>query len=154
MAVKTVLLGSSNAFSEGSHLWCIPSIESSSWGQKLDWLLNFQISRANAWTKPQLTKEQRDQLVVYGVQFQELALPEPRPLLLSAIRHLPAQWVLCQQSVELDPWLQGLQKVWLDLGQPSLRIFLPKGTATDTPSALMKSWKGNESLEVTFVAEP
>lgn len=122
------LLSLASAFNPGHDLWIVPTAAESRWTLRLDWYLNFQIIRAGRHARPQ-----KDAAVEQVLQEIEWSPPNPRldrqsPLLVSCDGRLPARWVaVVPGSSKLSDWTESIEKIWRDLQQPTLKIFLPTG---------------------------
>ena len=124
MGVKTLYL--SGALGAGSDLWIVPDLSQSSWTRKLDWYLNYQISRSKLYRSFELSAQLKKLILENDLDIGEHDLGLPAPLMIGSIHRLPNQ-----QTVELPPlnpkskWIEHAHTVWHRLGKPSLRLFLP-----------------------------
>lgn len=144
------LLKESLVYSEGANLWVISDKPSSTWSQQLDWYLNFQISKAESFERSEISKELHAILAEEEIPKVKIPNQEGSPLLIASRKHLPnAMTVIIPfQKEEQEAWLQSIQKTWLQLGKPSLRVFLPEELAAADFVAFSDS---NLSGEVTYV---
>ncbi len=141
-----------HAFSTGSPLWIIPSPTAETpLLRRIDWYLNFQLSRArthqsrtlDASLKDILTKNHLESLFTVNGPANL-----PAPLAVIADEHLPANIV-----VELPPsnpqnWVQAAHSVWTEFGKPNVRVFLPQKI---DPDFFAKYWPNAPTDEVSLV---
>lgn len=120
------ILSPVNAFNPGSDLWCLPHFEHSRWVKKVDWYLNFQLTKSLLHEKkvhaPQLTKLIEDT----GSPIFKSPLPEKKSLMISSDKLLPNRWTIMvpyEQNISL--WVSEIQKIYTQMKSPTLRIFLP-----------------------------
>ncbi len=139
-------------YQDGSQLWVIPDKSSSNWAQKLDWYLNFQISKADSFKRPEISEPLRAILIEEEVEPTVIPAQEGQPLLIASPRHLPNLMtiVLSYHQQDEDLWLSSLEKTWIELGKPSLRVFLPKNFSLSKFSEFSKS---NLSGNITFIVD-
>ncbi|MCB0349178.1 MAG: hypothetical protein KDD37_10090 [Bdellovibrionales bacterium] len=139
-------------YQDGSNLWVIPDKSSSNWSQKLDWYLNIQISKANSFKRPEISENLQNIITEEEVEAVEIPKQNGKPLLIASPKHLPNLMtiVLSYDKMDEEEWLSSLQKSWIELGKPSLRVFLPKNFSLTTFTNFSKS---NLSGNVTFVTD-
>ncbi|MCB0414958.1 MAG: hypothetical protein KDD50_11530 [Bdellovibrionales bacterium] len=131
----------SSALLAGAQLWVLPGSKDSQWTKKIDWYLNFQISRANQRqcesSSPTLLKILNDNPEL------KLTLHAPldkknTPLIVSSSSLLPNE-----QTLEViyqghpEKWVEQIHSIWNNLKRPSLRIFVPDQIDEDK---LLKQW--------------
>lgn len=146
-------LSSANSYNPGADLWIVTDHRFSRWTEKIDWHLNFQISKSlrhiSSKTSPFLN------FVLKNTELPNFDfLPESKSqLLIASNRLLPNRWVLVLGFDEsLDIWMNDLTKVWKKLGDPSLRIFVP---SPFNVSKVAEFWNNHHSTyDVSLVAEP
>ena len=115
------------ALTPGSDLWVLSEKEFSFWTGKIDWYLNFQISRK--FPHISLSCDQIKRLT------DEWELPhfkldsdsENRALMIASENFLPntKTVILPFMSQQLKPWIDEALKIWKNIKCPSLRLFLP-----------------------------
>ena len=115
------------ALTPGSDLWILSEKEYSFWTQKIDWYLNFQISRkfpcielsdekikqlTNDWQLPyfKLNLDLKNRAVMVA---SEHFLPNTKTVILPFI------------SKSLESWVYEALRVWENIKHPSLRLFFP-----------------------------
>ena len=121
------------AFNPGADLWVVGLPEESTWALKIDWEINFQILRAAKHVSPRIAPELNELLNVTDLRTPTPPVSSPA-LLIAADLNLPCRWVL-----SLEEWKTPLiEKAWRDLGQPTLRVFLPRN---QNPELLTQEWR-------------
>lgn len=121
------VLAPTQAFTAGSDLWVTGEPEQSLWAQRIDWVLNFQILRASRHEKKPVSSEVREFAEKTGLRIPGSPSTAHAPLLVPADLNLPCRWVLSPADWNLE----NLFSVWQQLGEPSLRVFLPKSEDSD-----------------------
>ena len=114
------------ALGPGANLWIVPSEEHSEWNKKLDWYLNFQISKALDHQPQKISPDFQERLKDYDIQVtgQEQS---PELLMISCSGLLPSKMlVIVPYKENYEQWMQSIHKVWLNLLKPTVRIFLPQ----------------------------
>ena len=148
-------LSQAAALGQGSYLWIVPPLYQSQWTKKLDWYLNFQISRSLEHKSPILSDELKkiieDNKLSTLYEFTTKPI-HPKPLLIASHDHLPNGAIL---AIELENnfshWVSECYKHWQLLEKPSLRIFLPQNLSVEE---FFKLWpKDNDYAEITLVNE-
>jgi hypothetical protein len=145
------VLSHAGALSPGSQLWLLPtSTAHSRWLSQVDWYLNFQWSRA-AHHKPQtLSEEMVRQAKTLGFEIYYNP-PEPTDhLMVLSKRLLPNDQTVFVDSTDPVKWLKEGQKVWNDLGKPTVRLFLPKGTPMAKVQTVFAEAMANKSITVVL----
>lgn len=152
-AMAILNLSHASALGSGSDLWVLPQVEISQWARKVDWYLNFQISRARNHTPRQPDSELRAIMDENHLPYQDHSNPErSQPLLIASHTHLPNQLTL-ELPVQNKPtaWVQSIHGHWDSLKRPTLRVFLPPAIG---PEDFTKLWpEPQTSLDITLVTE-
>lgn len=147
-------LSQASAFGSGSDLWILPPLENSSWTRKIDWYLNFQISRAKGHHSLTLSPELKEILTENDLPFFELKKDpkRPSPLLIASHSYLPNKMTLeLPWSNELQTWVQDCHRHWDCLGRPPLRVFLPLNVNSES---FLENWlEPQTSVDITLVNE-
>lgn len=153
--LSITVLSSASAYNPGSDIWFIPPLASSSWSQKMNWYLNFQLSRTKNWKQWSLPEYLAN--TVEDIKWAELKPHKwstNEDLLIASSNYLPNKWTL--MSIILDDltiWQKTHYLTMQKLNLKSARFFLPKGIS---PSQFSESWKrvfpGNDD-DLTLVAE-
>ena|GEM_PF-3277409 len=138
-------------YKEGSEFWVAADKAHSSWAHKLDWYINFLIAKVSQVKRQELSPELQTILSEEQIEAPKNIHFEKPNLYLATRQFLPNQALMIIPYFENNiPWLEELERVWLDLGKPSLRVFLPKGMQKE--SFIEFASKHLEG-EVTFVCE-
>lgn len=130
-------LSTASSYNPGSELWCVPDCKESKWTLKIDWYINFLNSKLqkHAW-------ENRSEELEYINSETELNIPTQfksdsssvlTPKLFLAEKYLPCRWlVFIPFDGDLSQWTQQVEKVWKNFNKPTVRVFLPPNTQTNT----------------------
>ncbi|MCB0356239.1 MAG: hypothetical protein KDD40_04490 [Bdellovibrionales bacterium] len=144
------ILFRTGALGPGAKLWITPGGESSEWNRKLDWQLNFQISRAQDHQAKKLDQEFLKKLQEYEISLINNPANPSELLMISCENRLPTKMlVIIPFKEDVNSWLAEAHKVWSHLLKPSLRIFLPK----DFPlNEFSRIWPDRSSVsDITLV---
>lgn len=124
------LLPATQAWTAGSPIWVAALPENSLWSRKLDWSLNFCLTKG-------LSHRSQPRAIALENLLKTIAWKIPAememnqdPLLIGAAQRLPCDWVLLLKNFstekkKLAMGLKTLSTVWQQLGQPKLRLFAP-----------------------------
>lgn len=145
------LLSVASAFNPGQDLWIVPDTAGSRWTVRLDWYLNFQITKTSRLSPATLPHEMLDILREIDWEPSHPHTSAQAPLLVSCESRLPARWVaVVPDSSETDDWSARTVALWQGLGRPSVKIFLPTGLQA---GAFTESWK-RHSADSDFIMVP
>ena len=115
------------ALTPGSDLWILSEKKYSFWTQKIDWYLNFQISRK--FPHITLSHEQIKKLThEWELPHFKLDLDnEKRTLMIASENFLPntKTVILPFSHQQLRSWVDKALRIWKNIKCPSLRLFLP-----------------------------
>ena len=131
-------------FANSSDLWLCSEPKTSKWAQKLDWYLNFQMTKAYINT-PRPLHESLEKWIEEHNFFLEgkKEVKESKALLFSGAENLPCQQLIVQKYTgEPNLWLKKLIGIAGNLNSQFPRIFLP-----DSLSSLEAIRKLNEIPE-------
>ncbi len=144
--MAVTVLSQASAFNPGSDLWIVANLESSQWSSKLDWYLNFQIVKSHRRHSAELSENLQSLLQQTGLASETPAYAGfPNNLMISSQMQLPNKWVvIIPWNQDLISWSLEIEKVWKQLNQPSLRVFLPPGFSM---ANLDKAWPNNSSVQ-------
>lgn len=126
MAMQT--LYKAGALGPGAQVWVVPEFGESSWTNRVDWYLNYQITRAERHRSKNLPEPLAE--IVQASELK-LVLPdanqsEPMPLMVACSHHLPAEVVVrMNQQENTKAWVEKVHQIWNSLGRRPLRVFLP-----------------------------
>ncbi len=146
------VLSQASALNPGADLWIVTDIDRSRWTAKLDWYLNFQLCKASRHKSAHLQP-----FVSAVLQETELGIPDVRlkpnaPLMISSENLLPNKWVVViPWNEDMDQWAKAISNIWVNLKEPSLRVFLPPGQSA---GRLQQEWQNKPSTqEITVVLD-
>lgn len=113
----------------GSSLWIIPSLNHSPWSQRINWYLNFQISKMKLRKFKKLSSN-----LIKTLKENEIPLSETQnspssssPLLIASDSFLPnSKIVELPETKTHRLWMKLSHKIWKKLDEPSVRLFLTK----------------------------
>jgi hypothetical protein len=144
----------SEALAPGADLWVVANLENSSWSQKIDWYLNFQILRAKTHQTAAPDSEMNQVLSRWEVEIPPAENLSSSPLMIVSSSSLPNHAVVMVpfEVANLRRWVEQVHGVWRCLDAPSLRVFLPNG---QNAVKFAKAWPGPEDVLVhAIVVEP
>lgn len=126
MAVS--VLSQASALNPGSDLWILPALNESLWTTKLDWYLNFQVCKASRHQSPRVASYVTDVLRETELGSFPVQRDSKAPLMIASEGLLPNKWVvLVPLQDNLQDWTAEIFKIWQNLKNPTLRVFLPPG---------------------------
>lgn len=127
-------ISQASRLNSGADLWVIPETENSRLAQKIDWYLNFQITRSTRHQSKELPEKITKILQKSGLKnhnWVEKNISQGKEaLLVLSIHALPNRWVMqVQESQQFQKWIENIYEHWLKMKMPTLRIFLPTGVS-------------------------
>lgn len=139
------VLNSEKAFSSGHNLWIVPDREHSNWAQKIDWYLQFQISKASIHKPYEPSEFLKNTLSQYDLISDDMNMPDRKSLLIFTSHALPNHQLvsIIFSKSNFKAWVQSIYEVWTNLKSPSLRVFLPKGVSE---KEFTQNWPHKDSL--------
>ncbi len=147
-----VILNATQALDAGDTLWILPFDLDSPWYQRLNWLTNFSLTTNELHTRPKLHPWLIKILETCEIPTPNIPLSEP--LLVPVSQWLPSEWLVLVPFTTNNEtlFIQGIAKIWKQLQEPPLRLFLPL-------SMTLKEWEvlwNEHSLpsHVSLVFEP
>ncbi len=150
--MATTTLSTAQAFSPGSDLWIIANDSPPEILKKIDWYLNFQLTRARRHKATSLAPQMKSILTENPIPNIEFNRPENSSLLILANGQLPCQFVLVhgdENGSSGKKWSQSIYDAWVKLKKPTVRVFLPKAV---TSSQFLQGWgSGDDRNDLTFV---
>jgi hypothetical protein len=144
MAVQT--LYRAQAFGPGAEMWVVPANETSPILKKMDWYLNFQLSKAHHHQTEQLAPQLRSILNENQLQDFAPAAADKPPLMIAAESFFPTQTIV--ETPITKNWIENIQKIWTGMNRPTLRIFLPTQISAEE---FKSKWSGPATEDVTVV---
>jgi len=147
-----LILNATQALDSGDDLWILPLDLESPWYQRLNWLTNFSLTTNELHTRPKLHPWLIKILETCDIPTPDI--PVADPILIPVSQWLPSEWLVlvpCTTNNE-SLFIQSISKIWKQLQEPSLRLFLP-------PTLSLKDWESlwkDLSLpsDVSLVFEP
>lgn len=125
-----LLLSQASSLNPGAELWILPQEAHSNWYSRIDWYLNFTLSRIEL--KPETKISHFLEAVNKECNLDLVNINPKDPLLISVSQWLPARWVLILPYKEsLQAWTDSIVSQVSSLKTGSLRIFLPHGKSFD-----------------------
>ena len=125
MSVKQ--LSYHTALTPGSDIWILSEKKYSFWTQKIDWYLNFQISKE--FPRIDLSYAQRKKLTdQWELPHFKLSMDNKnRVLMIASERLLPNTKTVILPFINkhLESWVYEALRVWKNIKYPSLRLFFP-----------------------------
>ena len=136
------------ALSAGCDVWVVPDLDQSLWARRIDWYLNFQFQRAELHKAQSLPAELNFILSNYEFTppFTEPPLSEAGKshLMVASYERLPnRKTILVSQMDSPQDWVRACSSLWVDLGRPSIRVFLPTMMSAQ---AFRTYWSAKESV--------
>jgi hypothetical protein len=120
------------ALDSGSDLWVVPDRRSSTWSKKIDWYLQFLISKATIHKPPQISKDLEQRMFENEFKVYSQNVSHSSPLLILSARQLPNKMTVQLPFLgDSKDWVSHVFQVWNDLKSPTLRVFLPHGLSSD-----------------------
>lgn len=152
------ILYRAQAFGPGSQLWFIAShkieknqsqVMTSPFISKMDWYLNFQLTRAHLHVSRSYASELKsilneNQIPDFGVDKQTQT-----PLMVMAKEQFPTTAIIDIPLPDAkEEWPKLIHKTWSSLETPTLRVFLPPEITADEFEA---HWPKQKEYEMTVV---
>lgn len=123
------ILSVTQCFQAGDDLWIVAEYENSKLTQKIDWYLNFQISKSQLHHRPIVSDFLES--VVEQCELPKFTMTDKNVLMIAPQGLLPTQWVVVVPALRvenlnaLQTWREQVDEVWQNLGRPKTRVFLP-----------------------------
>jgi len=137
------------ALTQGSELWIIPDRRHSYWARRIDWHLQFLISRSMIHEAPVISKQLQKIIDENEIDNQLEELPKSAPLLIFSVDLLPnRETVHLPYGNNFKTWCERALQLWENLKRPTVRVFLPRSQSVEE---LKNHWPQNET--VTVVAD-
>ncbi len=130
----------SSALAPGCELWVVADLAKSRWARRIDWALNLQIMKAGRHETARPSDELKrilqewDEESLFAVPTTDIS-----PLLIASRAYVPAaKTVVVGFEGDATTWVSHCARVWNNLGQPKIRVFLPDQVNQNT---FEKAWK-------------
>lgn len=142
-----------NAFDDGSELWIIPDRRNSYWAKRIDWHLQFLISRSMIHEAPKISEKLKQIIKENEIESDVWNTPKNAPLLIFSVDLLPnRETIHLPYGTSFKTWVERAHHLWSDLKKPSARIFLPKAQDVEEFIELWPESK-KEKAQVTVVVD-
>ncbi|MGE3975785.1 MAG: hypothetical protein AB7F59_14765 [Bdellovibrionales bacterium] len=152
--MKAQTLLPSKALESGADLWVIPDRRTSSWSRKIDWYLQFLISKAMIHVSPQVSGQLSKQMQENDMDVFSHTLSHASPLLILSGRQLPNKKTVHLPFLgDHKTWVGQVYEIWNRFHSPGLRVFLPKGMEAKD---FTQHWPKNSAdghVSVSFVLD-
>lgn len=137
----------SDPFASSSDLWVLPPPRVSAWFSRVDWYLNFQMSKGVAYSGLHLPNETLRLSEEYETPLPApTALDASAPLLVLSLGRLPTRkCVVVEAKTFGGTWLDRVHEIAKELDAKSLHVFLP---------AKMPVEEARSAWEKRFAARP
>jgi hypothetical protein len=135
-------------------LWVLPTPGHSAWFAKIDWYLNWQMTRG-------LTHEARQPSTTLMRLTREHGLPDPIPAVTSPVplmvsargRVAAEQCVVIGEPENLSDWLKRVHQLIQALNHSSARIHLPTGASRPKADELWKTLSKQSKISIEFIVD-
>ncbi|MBL7556146.1 MAG: hypothetical protein JNM24_10015 [Bdellovibrionaceae bacterium] len=140
-----IVLSVNQSYNPGAELWIVPDFDHSKIASKLDWYNSFLAGK--------MTRKESKKMDSYLVEIlEETELPDfkysssPDDIILIPTKSkFPNRWTaFVPYKGGLANWCSQINKLYLDLKNPSLRIFLPTNLSL---SEFTETWRSISSVE-------
>ena len=119
-------LSTSSALAPGFDLWFLPEPKESQWSRKIDWYLNFQITRSIKHQKPFVPAELIQRIEDCGLEGMEIEVSQEAPTFIVSEGLLPnKKSIILPNTSSFYPWAKRLLQIREKLGSPSTKVFIP-----------------------------
>jgi hypothetical protein len=142
--VAQVALPSASAFNPGAKLWVVPEFDQHPLIGKIDWYLNFQLSKALRHQPAQPAASIKNLILACELPNLDFKAGEDCGILIPSGLQLPNRWVLSMPSKQRQTWVKDIHQSWSKLGRPSLRVFLPQSLSRQQ---FAEQWNHFEQLD-------
>ncbi len=146
-----IVLSINQSYNPGAELWVVPDFEHSQIASKLDWYNSFLAGK--------MTRKDFKQMDSHLLEIlDETELPrfntECRAddiILIPTQSKFPNRWTsFVPYDNNLAVWCKKINKLYLDLKNPSLRIFLPTNLSLSDFTETWRSISSNEDLSIVL----
>lgn len=147
--MSLVLLNRAQAFHPGASVWVVPAENPGPLIGKMDWYLNFQLTRSLDRQPEDLSPQLKFIVTENNIPQFSSKSQSDAPLMISAERGLPtSKFIMLPGSDKMSSWTQKIHEIWVNLDHPTLRVFLPSQNAIDE---FRSNWKSGTADEVQMV---
>lgn len=140
------------ALSNGRITWIVADLDHSKWASRIDWYLNFQITRSEPHRPASFAPELQEIIEKWEFEAPAVRLNPVSPLMIASPELVPNhQTVVVPVRGSEAEWVLACHRVWVGLGRPPVRLFLPEGFK---PASVANRWpKADEDADVELVPE-
>jgi len=147
MAVQ--ILNRAQAFASGSDLWVVPDGDENPLLKRMDWYLNFQMSRARRHISHDISPQLKTIINDNTMPNFLPELPEKTALMIASENHFPVKTIVeIPRANKVEAWVEKVHEIWLKLDRPALRVFLPNKI---TPAEYQDFWPGGKADPISLV---
>ncbi len=134
-----------------SDLWFVPPSTHSAWFSRLDWYLNWQMSKGLAHSHAIPSADLFRLAGEHGVTIEPAqTLPPHAPLMISGVGLIPAKaCVVLPFNGQLETWLAQAKAIAFELRATTARIYLPAGTGQTEAAGSWRKLTGTCTAEFT-----
>ncbi len=137
-----------------SELWVFPTPKHSTWFAKMDWYLNWQMTRGLSHEARRASAELLRLVNEHGLPTPAVTAPSSTPLLISSQGRVDAeQCLVLDFHQSLPQWLDEAHQLAQKLGQTNLRVFLPAEAMQREAIDLWKKLAKNSNLTADFLPD-
>lgn len=135
-----------------SDLWVLPTAEHSRWFARIDWYLNWQMSKGLAYNRPEPSPGLLHLLEVNSIPYSVPPNADRAPLMVASAGRVPAGLCVVLPfggGRSLRDWLGEIQTLSGGLNPKRMRVFLPAGSSVKDALA---AWAATpaQGIEVEF----
>ena len=154
-------ISQASSLNPGADLWVISEQKNSKATRKIDWLLNFHLtksSRHETKTLPDPVNEILRWSNLETPDWSEKKSPHKKnDLLVLSTNSFPNRWVMVAPDCDPFPkWIDRIFERWQKMGCPSVRIFLPTGISNSQFESAWRAAQGSgkdDIHKIGFVLE-
>ncbi|OFZ12422.1 MAG: hypothetical protein A2Z20_06655 [Bdellovibrionales bacterium RBG_16_40_8] len=148
MAINIMLRAQS--FVPGCDLWIISRDDRSGLYRKIDWYLNFQLTKAHNHKTEESASQLKTIISENNMPNFSPELISPAALMVVAEDHFPVKSII-EIAAVVSPaiWVKQVHQIWTSIGKPTLRVFLPQKISADE---FKLNWSDSENNEIYLVS--
>lgn len=132
-------------------LWVLPPAAHSKWFARIDWYLNWQMSKGTAFVRQRPSLELFRVMDMAGMQFQGVPEISGAPLMVASSGRVASErCVVVDLKTDTHEWLIAVHKLCGELQSRRTRVFLPAGMSISDAES---EWKKLATSNVKADAE-
>ena len=140
-----IVLSVNQSYNPGAALWVVPDFKHSNIASKLDWYNNFLVGKTTRKELQTMSSTLIQILNETEIPRFDFKMQSEDSILIPTDSKFPNRWTaFVPYSGELVVWCEKINKLYLDLKNPSLRIFLPTNLSL---SEFTETWRSISSLD-------